>query len=274
MVNLGSTEVEKSLSDAIAETKGRNLEVDTSEKSEEDLKKEIRRLSDRLRRIEEAHTEGKILVEEDDYNDLEEHRLEKRVKELEISQDVMESHLENELEETHEEIVEDVFSLIRTHTSKEELQGKIDDIRSEADDRLEDLEDEVRNIEVEEKADKSELYRELNNTKGKLEAKIEGKHDSALEEIKDVRGEIESIKAHMSSIEGRIDSMQERVSDAEAETSRVESETEAKIGAAKEQVREEIEPVPSQDEFEGLKDNVREISDLLEQVSDRLIGRE
>lgn len=274
MVNLGSTEVEESLSDAISEAKGRNLDVDTSDKSEEDLKKEIRRLSDRLRELEEAHKEGKILVEEDDYSDLEEHKLEKRMKEIEISQDVMESQLENELEKFQEEMVEDFFSLVKSHTSKNRLEDKVDEIRSDADQRLEDLEEEVKNVEVEEKADKSELYRELNNTKGNLEAKIEDKHDSTLEEVNDIREDIESIRSHISSLEGRVDAMQERMADAEAETSRIESEFDSKIGAAKEQVREEIEPVPSQDEFEGLKDNVREISELLEQLSDRLIGRE
>ncbi|WEL22879.1 hypothetical protein [Candidatus Nanohalovita haloferacivicina] len=270
---MSSTDFEDSLADALAEAKNQAPEMDEPDVDPEDLKKEIRRLHDRLRRLEEAHNGGEVLVEQDDYSDLNEHDLRQRMKEVEISQDIMESRLEEELEDFKDELFEDFFSDVEERLAEEHLKKRVNSIRSDADKQIEELRERVQDVQIEEKVDKEDLDERVENEKKALERRIDRRYGDLKGEVDEVDDKVESLKADLYEANQSIGSLKTKIEQMQEETQRVESELQNNIEEAKEDVKEEIEPVPSQDDFEELKSHVTEISGLLDSLSSKISSR-
>lgn len=267
-----SADLEESLSEALSETKEQAAEMKSSEDAEA-LKKEIRRLNDRVRELEEANNAGKVLVEEDDYSDLTENDLKEEVDRLEISQSVSRADLEERMEDFRDEVFEEVFSAVENRLAEENFSDKVNSIRSDTDKRIESIEKELTEMQVEEKVDRDELEARIEEEREEIDNTVEFRYNELTSELNDVRKNMEALRSNVSEVHDRLGKLREEIERVESETRRVETELESEIERSKEEVVDEIEPVPSQDDFESLKSKVAELSSVLEDVSEKLAGR-
>ncbi|QKQ98749.1 hypothetical protein GKQ38_04455 [Candidatus Nanohaloarchaea archaeon] len=271
---VGSADIEKSLSEALSEAKKQSASTGSgSDVDEEELKKEIRRLNDRVRELEEANSGGKVLVEEDDYSDLTENDLKQEVDKLEISQAVTKSDLEERMEDFRDEVFEQVFSAVENRLAEENFREKVNSIRSDADDRIESIQRELEDIEIEEKVDSSQLDRRIQSEREEIDNKIDFRYNEVTSEINDVRKNMEALRSNVSEAHDKIGSLRDKIERMQEEGRRIESDLKTEIEDAKEEVQEDIEPVPAQDDFDELQDHVEDISGLLDEVSKKLAGR-
>lgn len=271
-MGIGSTDLEESLSDALADVKKESAEMQKSEEKEE-LKKEIRRLNDRVKELEQANSGGKVLVEEDDYSDLTENDLKREVDKLEISQAVTKSDLEERMEDFKDDVFEKVFSAVENRLAEENFQEKVNSIRSDADKEIDDINGRIENIEVEEKVDSEELEARIEKEREEIDNKIDFRYNEVTSELNDVRKNMEALRSNVSEAHDKIGSIRGKIERMQQEGRRIETELQSEIEGVKDEVQEDIEPVPAQDDFDELQDHVEDISVLLDEVSKKLAGR-
>ena len=275
-VMVGSADIEKSLSEALSEAKEQSARTDSSADSDldkEELKNEIRRLNDRVRELEEAKSGGKVLVEEDDYSDLTENDLKSEVDNLEISQAVTKSDLEERMEDFKDDVFEKVFSAVENRLAEENFEEKVNSIRSDTDEEIEDIRSRIENIEVEEKVDTVEMEQRIEEEREEIDNKIDFRYTEVTSELNDVRKNMEALRSNVSDAHDKIGSVREKIEFMQEEGQRIETELQSEIKDMREEVEEDIEPVPAQDDFDELQDHVEDISVLLDEVSKKLAGR-
>lgn len=271
---VGSADIEKSLSEALSEAKEQSASTDSdSDLDEEALKKEIRRLNDRVRELEEANSGGKVLVEEDDYSDLTENDLKREVDKLEISQAVTKSDLEERMEDFKDDVFEKVFSAVENRLAEENFQEKVNSIRSDTDEEIEDIKGRIENIEVEEKVDREDLEARIGEEREEIDNKIDFRYNEVTSEINNLRQNMEALRSNVSEAHDKIGSIRGKIERMQEEGRRIETELQSEIEDVRDEVQEDIGPVPAQDDFDELQDHVEDISVLLDEVSKKLAGR-
>jgi hypothetical protein len=253
----GGSGVEDSVEEGIEELKQRSDDVEVDDlRSPRELIDQVDRLEEiveglreRQQRMSENHLEdiqeiefGEVPLEDGSLSSIE--KLEGRLSRLESSVEKLEEGLEIDMNQMRDEIVDEAVEheAIRFQQLKQ---------------RVDDIENQLRDAEIEEKVDESQLEEEIDDLKDVFEERLS-------EDRQELRMELEEDEARLIGSEEEVKIVDKNdVAKISNRVDRLEKRIEENESKPEVHVDEKVD----REEFEQLKSHVEEVSELLKHIA-------